>query len=81
MNRAIMYSKPNCPYCVKAEHLLKSRGYEIEKLVLGADVTAEQLREELPNARTVPQIFLINEEGNKSYVGGYDQLKLLIDNN
>ena len=67
--KAVMWSKPLCPYCVSAKSLLTSKGYEIEERVIGAGFTKDQLIEAVPNARTVPQIFLDGE-----YVGGYDNL-------
>ena len=67
--KAIVWSKPLCPYCVSAKQLLKQKGYEIEERVVGAGFSKDQLLESVPNARTVPQIFLDDE-----YVGGYDDL-------
>jgi len=29
--KAVMWSKPGCPYCVMAEELLNKKGYEIEE--------------------------------------------------
>jgi glutaredoxin len=68
--KAIIWSKNNCPYCVKAKAELTSRGIEYEERILGIDWTKEQLLEMVPNAETVPQIFL-----DGTYVGGYNQLK------
>ena len=67
--KAVMWSKPGCPYCERAEKLLKLKGYEIEERKLGFGWNREQLFEAVPNVKTVPQIFLDGE-----YVGGYDQL-------
>ena len=67
--KAVMWSKPDCPYCVKAEKLLKLKGYEVEERKIGFGWNREQLFEAVPNARTVPQIFLDGE-----YIGGYDNL-------
>ena len=67
--KAIVWSKPDCPYCVQAEKLLKLKGYEIEERKIGFGWNREQLFEAVPNARTVPQIFLDGE-----HVGGYDNL-------
>ena len=67
--KAVVWSKPLCPYCVSAKQLLKQKGYEIEERIVGSGFTKEQLLESVPNARTVPQIFLDGE-----YVGGYDDL-------
>jgi glutaredoxin 3 len=68
--KAIIWSKLDCPYCIKAKAELTSRGIEYEERILGIDSTKEQLLEMVPNARTVPQIFL---DGN--YIGGYTSLK------
>jgi glutaredoxin len=67
--KAIIWSKPNCPYCVSAVDLLNRKGYTIEERKIGIEWTKGQLLEEVPMARTVPQIFLDGE-----YVGGYDNL-------
>ena len=67
--KAIVWSKTLCPYCVNAKNLLTQKGYEIEERVIGNGFSKEQLLEEVPMARTVPQIFLDGE-----YVGGYDDL-------
>lgn len=68
--KALIWSKPNCPYCDRAKALLQQRGIQYEERVIGIDYTKQQLLESVPTARTVPQIFIDNE-----YVGGYDQLK------
>lgn len=67
--KAVVWSKPMCPYCVSAKSLLQNKGYEIEERIIGFGWNREQLFEAVPNARTVPQIFLDGE-----YVGGYDNL-------
>jgi len=68
--KAIVWSKFDCPYCDQAKALLKNKGYEIEERKIGAGFTKEQLLESVPNARTVPQIFL-----DGALVGGFDDLK------
>lgn len=67
--KAVVWSKPSCPYCVMAKKLLERKGYEIEERVVGLGFTRDQLIEAVPTARTVPQIFLDNQ-----YIGGYDNL-------
>lgn len=68
--KAVIWSKPDCPYCVMAEKLLTQKGYEIEERKIGFGYNREQLFEAVPNAKTVPQIFLDGE-----LIGGYDNLK------
>lgn len=75
MTDVIVYSKPNCPYCVRAKALLDSYSVSYTEKVVGVDVTREQLLEAAPNARTVPQI-IINGEA----IGGYEQLSSYIEN-
>jgi glutaredoxin len=67
--QAIIYSKDMCPYCVRAKQLLEQKGIAYEERVIGRGYTKEQLLEAVPNARTVPQIFL-----DGMLVGGYDDL-------
>jgi len=46
----------------------------MEKHVVGHDISREQLLELIPEAKTVPQIYLF--AGNdKFYIGGYEKLK------
>ena len=67
--RATVWSKDNCPYCVQAKALLNQKGIEFEERKIGDGWTKEQLLEAVPNARTVPQIFLDGE-----LVGGFTEL-------
>jgi glutaredoxin 3 len=68
--KAIVWSKDSCPFCVQAKALLESRGIEYEERNVSQDWTREQLLEAVPNARTVPQIFLDEE-----LVGGFTELR------
>jgi glutaredoxin len=67
---AIVWSKDNCPYCDQAKALLKQKGIEIQERKIGHGYTREDLLEAVPDARTVPQIFL---DGN--LIGGFTELK------
>ena len=66
---AIIWTSPTCAYCTNAKNELKKRNISYEERIIGAGWTKEQLLKEVPNARTVPQIFMDN-----IYVGGYTQL-------
>lgn len=68
--RAIVWSKDNCPYCVQAKALLNQKNIQFEERKIGDGWTKEQLLESVPNARTVPQIFLDGE-----LVGGFTELR------
>lgn len=68
--RVQMYSTQVCPYCVRAEQLLRARGVtEIEKIRI--DLEPERRDEMIARTgrRTVPQIFI----GDR-HVGGCDDL-------
>jgi glutaredoxin 3 len=67
--KAVVWSKPNCPYCVMAKKMLDVKGYQVEERIVGNGWTREQLTEAVPNVRSVPQIFVDDE-----YIGGYDNL-------
>lgn len=68
--KAIVWSKDSCAYCVQAKALLESQGIEYEERNVSRDWTREQLLEAVPNARTVPQIFL-----DQKLIGGFTELK------
>ena len=71
MARILMYSTAICPYCVRAEQLLRRKGVEeIEKVRV--DLEPERFQEMMERAkgrRTVPQIFI-----GDVHVGGYDDM-------
>lgn len=71
--KARLYTKDKCPFCVNAKALLTLKGIEYEEIEIGKDITREQFFDIIPEAKTVPQIFLI--EGDvETKVGGYTDL-------
>jgi glutaredoxin 3 len=69
--KAIVWSKDACPFCVQAKALLESRGIEFEERnIMAGTWTKEQLLEAVPNARTLPQIFV-----DDKLVGGFTELR------
>ena len=68
--KAVVWSKDACPFCDQAKALLKQKSIEFEEKKIGHGYTREQLLEAVPNARTVPQIFLDNE-----LIGGFTELR------
>jgi glutaredoxin 3 len=76
---AQVWSQTNCPACIEAKRLLDMHGVQIEERMLGINgYTKKDLIELVPDARSVPQIFL-----DGVYVGGLQELKrkLANDNN
>ena len=68
--KAVVWSKNACPFCVQAKALLEARGIEYEERNISTDWTREQLLEVVPNARTLPQIFL-----DEQHIGGFTDLR------
>ena len=67
--KAIIWSKYHCPYCDQAKALLGQREIPFEEKKIGDGYSKEELLEAVPNARTVPQIFI-----GSTHVGGCDDL-------
>jgi glutaredoxin len=65
-----IYTKPDCPFCVKAKQFLKTKELSYSEKVLGIDITAEKFVEKFQH--TFPAILI-----NNNLIGGYDQMLLL----
>ena len=69
----IMYTTAVCPYCIRAERLLESKGVtEIEKVRVDLDPAQRVKMMEMTGRRTVPQIYI-----GDTHVGGFDDLYAL----
>ncbi|MGF1763590.1 glutathione peroxidase [Aliivibrio kagoshimensis] len=64
-----VFSKPGCPFCVKAKQNLIDKGLVYEEVILGKDATTVSLRA-ITGRSTVPQIFI----GGK-HIGGSEELE------
>ena len=70
MAKVVMYTTAVCPYCIRAEQLLKRKGIsEIEKIRVDLEPELRVAMTEKTGRRTVPQIYI-----NGEHVGGYDDL-------
>ncbi|MDD5180688.1 MAG: glutaredoxin 3 [Gallionellaceae bacterium] len=73
MGKVLMYCTEVCPYCVRAEQLLRARGVvEIEKIRVDLQPEQREAMIQRTGRRTVPQIFI-----GTRHVGGYDDLVVL----
>jgi len=73
MAKIRMYSTAVCPYCVRAEILLKSKGIaEIEKIRVDLDPRQREEMMQRTGRRTVPQIYI-----GEVHVGGFNELAAL----
>ena len=73
MQNVVMYATGFCPYCQRAELLLKQRGVEtIDKIRIDVDRSKRDEMIERTGRRTVPQIYI-----GDTHVGGSDDLAAL----
>jgi len=72
--KAVVWSKYHCPFCDQAKALLKQRDIPFEEKKIGDGYTKEELLEAVPNARTVPQIFI-----DDTLVGGFNELRTFLE--
>jgi glutaredoxin 3 len=71
--KVLMYTTAVCPYCVRAEALLKQRGVaQIEKVRIDEDPAQRDAMIARTGRRTVPQIYI-----GETHVGGCDDLYAL----
>ena len=71
--RVLMFTTASCPYCVRAERLLQSKGVgNLEKVRVDLDPGRRLEMMEKSGRRTVPQIWI----GDR-HVGGCDDLYAL----
>lgn len=71
--KVVMYATATCPYCMRAEQLLRERGVEaIDKIRVDQDPALREEMIERSGRRTVPQIYI-----DGKHVGGFDDLSAL----
>ena len=70
MPKVLMYSTAVCPFCVRAEQLLKRKGVtEIEKVRVDLEPERREEMMQKTGRRTVPQVYI-----GATHVGGCDEL-------
>ena len=68
-----IYVKTFCPYCVRAEQLLRAKGIQFSEYLIDMDPGKRQEMIQRANGRTtVPQIFI-----DGRHIGGCDDLHAL----
>ena len=70
----VMFATGSCPYCTRAEALLKSKGVGFEKIRIDLDPAQREVMIRRTGRRTVPQIYV-----GDTHVGGCDDLHALDD--
>jgi glutaredoxin 3 len=77
--KVIMYVKPLCPYCINAKKLLEQKlldhtSIQYEEININKNPELFNTVKSTYNVNTVPQIFIIYEDGSKTHVQGYSAL-------
>lgn len=72
MPKVVIYTKPFCPYCARAESLLKAKGADYEEIVASMDPEKREEMRQRSGRMTYPQIFI-----GEAHVGGFDDLDAL----
>ena len=73
MAQIIVYSGPNCPYCVRAKQLLTKKGASFTNYDVKADTAKfDEMFAKSGGRKTIPQIFI-----NGQHIGGCDDLYAL----
>lgn len=70
--KILMYSrhKPPCQFCVRAKSMLDYYGVEYEEKLLDDINHLIEFKDNYPNIKHVPAIFIDDE-----YIGGYNELE------
>jgi len=76
MKNIIMYTQDKCGYCTEAIKEFELREWKYTTHNIKHADNYKNLKELLPNVRTVPQIWIENE-----HIGGYDELMEWIASN
>ncbi|MFO1362927.1 MAG: glutaredoxin 3 [Burkholderiales bacterium] len=72
MARVVMYATEWCPYCRRAEALLRAKGAQIETIDVEAQPERRAEMQRRSRRHTVPQIWI-----GATHVGGCDDLYAL----
>ena len=67
---AVIWSKNNCVWCDRAKDVLTAQSIPYQEKNIDTNATREQLMEAVPNARSIPQIFI-----DGVYIGGFLELQ------
>lgn len=67
--KAKVYTKPGCPYCVRAKNMLEHAGIEYEEVLMKTPDEFDALKQKTGHM-TVPQVFI-----DETFVGGSDDLE------
>ena len=72
MPKVTIYTKPGCPYCVRAMMLLEEKKADVNEIVAAFDPELRQEMMQKSGRTTYPQIFI-----GEKHVGGCDDIYAL----
>jgi glutaredoxin 3 len=73
MAEVTIYTKPYCPYCIRAVSLLEKKGVAFQEIEASSDPEKRQEMVQRANGRaTFPQIFI-----GERHIGGCDDMMAL----
>ena len=73
MEKVIVYTTKNCPYCIAVKNLFKSLSVPFDEVFLDNNQELwEKLSKENNGWRTVPMVFI-----NNQFIGGFDDTNTL----
>lgn len=73
--KVIIYTKSNCPYCVKAKQLMKIKNINVTEIdITNNQALIDEMLLKSSGRKSVPQIFI-----DDFHVGGCDDLYALND--
>ena len=67
---AVIWTKENCGFCKAAKQLLDKKSIPFKENFIGRTHTREDLLAVVPDAKTVPQVFI-----DDKLIGGYTDLR------
>jgi glutaredoxin 3 len=67
--KVVVYTKSNCPYCIRAKDMLKRKGVNFEEIYLDDRPEEYAVLKQKTGMMTVPQIFI-----NDELIGGYTDM-------
>jgi glutaredoxin 3 len=72
MSQVTIYTKPYCPYCIRAVSLLEKKGVDFTEIEAAFDPEKRQEMMKRSGRSTFPQIFIGDE-----HIGGCDDMVAL----
>lgn len=70
-----IYGTTGCPYCTNAKRWLTDNGYQFTEISLDDVTLRSAFKAANPGLNTVPQIFVTDNKGTRTHIGGFTDLQ------